>query len=287
MSPRVYRLLFWLGLALLVIVVLGLVQAILMPFATGFAIAYVLAPAVTRLEHRGVRRSLARLCVLALLLLGLASILVSLVPLIQGQIVQLLTRVPNLVRALQDQLGQLILLMQEHLPAEDVSKVRDLLSAKLAEALTWLAGLVQGMITSSLAILNILSLVVVTPIVTFFLLRDWERMVAQIDSYLPRQSLETVRGQARLVSDTLVGFVHGQALICLILAIYYSVALTLAGLASGIALGLLIGILGIIPLLGVTTGFILAIGLAASQFGTFSAVLTVCGKIGRESCRER
>jgi len=102
-------------------------------------------------------------------------------------------------------------------------------------------------------------------------------MVAQIDSYLPRQSLETVRGQVRLVSDTLVGFVHGQALICLILAIYYSVALTLAGLASGIALGLLIGILGIIPLLGVTTGFILAIGLAASQFGTFSAILTVCG----------
>jgi predicted PurR-regulated permease PerM len=277
MSTRAYRLLFWLGLVLLVIVALGLVQPILMPFATGFAIAYVLAPLVTRIEARGVRRSLASLCVLTLFLLGLASILLILVPLIQGQIVQLITRVPNLVRALQDQLGQLILLLQEHLPAEDVSKVRDVLSAKLAEAMTWLAGLVQGMITSSLAILNILSLVVVTPIVTFFLLRDWDKMVVQIDSYLPRQSLETVRGQARLVSDTLVGFVHGQALICLILAIYYSVALTLAGLASGIALGLLIGILGIIPLLGVTTGFILAIGLAASQFGTFSAIVTVCG----------
>ncbi len=277
MSPRAYRLLFWLGLVLLAIVALGLVQPILMPFATGFAIAYVLAPPVTRIEAWGVRRSLASLCVLAVFLLGLALILLILVPLIQGQIVQLITRVPNLVRALQDQLGQLILLLQEHLPAEDVSKVRDVLNAKLAEAMTWLAGLVQGMITSSLAILNILSLVVVTPIVTFFLLRDWEKMVAQIDSYLPRQSLETVRGQVRLVSDTLVGFVHGQALICLILAIYYSVALTLAGLASGIALGLLIGILGIIPLLGVTTGFILAIGLAASQFGTFSAILTVCG----------
>jgi predicted PurR-regulated permease PerM len=277
MSPRAYRLLFWLGLLLLVIVALGLVQPILMPFATGFAIAYVLAPLVTRLEARGVRRSLASLAVLALFLFGLACILLILVPLIQGQVVQLITRVPNLVRALQDQLGQLILLLQEHLPAEDVNKVRDLLSAKLAEAVTWLAGLVQAMITSSLAILNILSLVVVTPIVTFFLLRDWEKMVAQIDSYLPRQSLETVRGQARLVSDTLVGFVHGQALICLILAIYYSAALTLAGLASGIALGLLIGILGIIPLLGVTTGLILAVGLAASQFGTFSAIATVCG----------
>jgi predicted PurR-regulated permease PerM len=277
MSARAYRLLFWLGLLLLIIVALGLVQAILMPFATGFAIAYILAPGVSRIERWGVRRSLASLCVLVLFMLGLASILVILVPLIQGQIVQLITRVPNLVHALQDQLGRLILLLQEHLPAEDVGKVRDLLSAKLAEAMTWLAGLVQGMITSSLAILNILSLVVVTPILTFFLLRDWEKMVAQIDSYLPRQSLETIRGQARLVSDTLAGFIHGQALICLILAVYYSIALTLAGLTSGIALGLLIGVLAIIPILGVTTGFILAIGLAASQYGTTSKILTVCG----------
>jgi predicted PurR-regulated permease PerM len=220
---------------------------------------------------------LASLAVLILFLFGLAAILVILVPLIQGQVVQLIGRVPNFVRVLQDQLSTLISLLQEHLPAEDVTKVRDVVSGKLAEAVTWLAGVVQGMITSSLAILNIVSLVVVTPIVTFFLLRDWEKMVAQVDSYLPRQSLETVRGQARLVSDTLVGFIHGQALICLILAIYYSIALTLAGLASGLALGLLIGVLAIIPMLGVTTGFVLAVGLAASQYGTTSAILLVCG----------
>jgi len=276
-SARAYRLLFWLGLLLVVIFVLGLVQGILMPFATGIAIAYVLAPVVARIESWGVRRSLASLFVIVLFVLGLALLLVILVPLIQGQVVQLITRVPNLVRALQDQLGQLILLLQEHLPAEDVNKLRDLLGAKLAEAMTWLAGLVQGMITSSLAILNIVSLVVVTPIVSFFLLRDWERMVAHIDANLPRQSLETVRGQARLVSDTLVGFIHGQALICLILAIYYGIALTVAGIASGIALGLLIGVLGIIPMLGVTTGFILGVGLAANQYGTWTEILVVCG----------
>jgi predicted PurR-regulated permease PerM len=275
-SPLVYRSLFWIGLSVLLVVALGLVQSILMPFATGFVIAYVLAPAVARLDRAGVRRSLASLAVVVLFLLGLAAILVVLVPLIQGQIVQLIGRVPTLVRALQDQLGNLIQLLQQHLPAEDVAKVRDVLGSKLAEAMTWLAGLVQGMITSSLAILNVVSLVVVTPIVTFFLLRDWESMVALIDSYLPRQSLDTVRGQARLVSDTLVGFVHGQALVCLILAIYYGTALTLAGLASGVALGLLIGVLAIIPILGVTTGFILSVALAANQFGSWTEVLIVC-----------
>jgi predicted PurR-regulated permease PerM len=136
---------------------------------------------------------------------------------------------------------------------------------------------VQGMITSSIAILNIVSLVIVTPIVTFFLLRDWDAMVAQIDSYLPRQSLDTIRGQARIVSDTLVGFIHGQALVCLFLAIYYGTALTAAGLASGLALGLLIGVLAIIPVLGAATGFILAISFAALQYGTWTEILVVIG----------
>ena len=276
-SVRAYRLLFWLGLLLLVIVALGLVQSILLPFATGFVIAYVLAPVVAWLEGRGVPRSLGSFLVLILFLVVFAGILVVLVPLIQGQIVELITRVPNLVRALQDQLGKLIVLLQERLPAEDVTKLRDLLGTKLAEALTWIAALVQGMITSSFAVLNIVSLVIVTPVVTFFLLRDWDAMVAQIDSYLPRQSLDTLRGQARIASDTLVGFIHGQALVCLFLAMYYGTALTAAGLQSGLALGLLIGVLAIIPLLGSATGFVLAIGFAALQYGTWTEILVVIG----------
>lgn len=276
-SARAYRLLFWLGLLVVFIIALGWVRSILLPFATGFVIAYVLAPIVAWFERRGIRRDLGSLLVLILFLVAVAGILVVLVPLIQGQIVELIARVPNLVHSSQDLLGKLITLLQEHLPAEDISKVRDLVGTKLAEALTWLAALVQGMITSSFAVLNILSLVIVTPIVTFFLLRDWDAMVAQIDSYLPRQSLDTVRGQARLVSDTLVGFIHGQAMVCLILAIYYGIALTAAGLQSGLALGLLVGVLAIIPMLGVATGFILAIGFASLQYGSWAAILSVIG----------
>jgi predicted PurR-regulated permease PerM len=112
--------------------------------------------------------------------------------------------------------------------------------------------------------------------VTFFLLRDWDKIVAQIDSYLPRQTLMTVREQVRIVSDTLVGFIHGQALVCLILAIYYGTTLSFAGLESGLALGLLIGVLAIIPILGGATGFVLALGLAASQYGTWREIIIVC-----------
>jgi predicted PurR-regulated permease PerM len=274
-NPRIVRALFWIGFCLLAVLVLGLVQGILMPFVVGFAIAYVLAPVVARLEQWGIHRTLASFFVVILFLLGLSLILVILVPLIQGQVIQLIVSIPSLVRALQDQLTHLVEVLQQRLPAEDVARLRDMLGAKMAEALTWLALLLQSLITSSLAILNILSLVIVTPIVTFFLLRDWERMVAVVDSYLPRPSLETVRGQARLVSDTLVGFFHGQALICLILGAYYASALSVVGLYSALALGVLIGVLAIIPILGVTTGLVLALSLAASQYGTWTAVIKV------------
>jgi len=276
-SPRAYRLLFWVGLVLIVVVALGLLQSILLPFAAGFSIAYVLAPAVGRLERYRVPRSLASLAVLVAFLIGFALILLLLVPLVQGQVLQLIGKVPALVGVLQDQFGRLVQLLQEQLPAEDIAKLRELVGTKLGEAVVWIAGMLQSMVTSSIAILNILSLVIVTPIVTFFLLRDWEAMVARLDTYVPRQSLETVREQAGLISDTLVGFVHGQALVCLVLATYYATALTLAGLGSGLALGLLIGVLGIIPMLGVATGFLIAVGLAASQFGNWTEVLVVCG----------
>lgn len=277
MSGRLYRLLFWVGLLVFAVFALGLVQSILLPFAAGLVIAYVLAPAVGRVERLGVRRGLASVFVLMIFLLALTCILVVLVPLIEGQVVQLIGRVPRLVGALQEQIGRLVQLLSERLPAQEVDKVRDLVGSKLGEALIWFAGVLQGVLTSSVAILNILSLVIVTPIVTFFLLRDWELIVADVDSYVPRSALETVRRQARIIDDTLIGFIHGQALVSLILAVYYGTALTLAGLDSGLALGLLIGVLAIVPILGAATGFVLALGFAASQYGTWSEIAIVCG----------
>lgn len=277
MSGRSYRFLFWVGAILILVLALGMLQPILLPFVAGVVIAFILAPAVSRLEGWGVRRSLAAAVVLLLFLVCVALVFVLLVPLIQEQIVQLIAKVPSLIALLQDYLGRAMSLLQERLPAEEMAKLRDLVGAKLGEALAWLAALLQGAVTSSIAILNIISLVIVTPIVTFFLLRDWEKIVAQINSYLPRQSLATVREQARIISDMLVGFIHGQVLVCLILAMYYGVALSVVGLESGLALGLLIGVLAVIPILGAAIGFVLALGLAASQYGTWSAILTVVG----------
>jgi predicted PurR-regulated permease PerM len=275
MSPRGYRLLFWLGFILIAIIALGMVQGILLPFAAGVVLAFILSPAVARIERWGIRRSLASLAVLVLFLIGLVLVLVVLVPLIQNQVVQLFSKVPALITFLQEQNKRLTGLLHEQLPKEQMDKLQDVVNGKLAEAVGWMATLLQSLITSSIAVLNIVSLVVIAPIVTFLLLRDWETIVTLIDDLVPRQSLPTVRAQARAVSDTLVGFIHGQALVCLFLAIYYGTTLSFARLDSGLALGLLIGVLAVIPMLGAALGFVLALGLAATQYGTWTSVLTV------------
>ena len=276
MSGRSYRLLFWIAFIVVCIFAIEMLQSILLPFVAGLVIAFILAPAVARLERWGIRRSLATTAVLIMFLVGVVLVFTLLVPLIQNQVVALIAKAPSLVSFAQEQLGNLISLLQEKLPADQVQKVQDAVGAKLGEALTWLGTLLQGLVTSSFAILNIVSLVIVTPIVTFLVLRDWEKMVVLIDDYLPRQSLATVREQARIIGDMLVGFVRGQALVCLILAIYYGATLSFAGLESGLALGLLIGVLAIIPILGGATGFVLALGLAASQYGTWREIIIVC-----------
>ena len=275
MSARGYRLLFWLGFILIALIALGMVQGILLPFAAGVVLAFILSPAVARLEHMGIRRSLASMAVLVLFLVALILVLVVLVPLIQNQVVQLFAKVPALITFLQEQNTRLTGLLREQLPKEQMDKLQDLVNGKLAEAVGWIATLLQSLITSSIAVLNIVSLVIITPIVTFLLMRDWEAIVTLVDDLVPRQSLMTVRAEARAVSDTLVGFVHGQALVCLILAIYYGTTLSLARLDSGLALGLLIGVLAVIPMLGAALGFILALGLAATQYGTWTSILTV------------
>lgn len=277
MSPRAYRLLFWLGTIIVVVFALRELSAILLPFAVSFAIAYILAPAVARLERWGVWRGAASLIVLAAFLFVVGFIVFLLVPLVQGQIVVLIAHLPDLAAWLQDQFGNLISVLEEKLPAADMDKLHDIVGSKLGEAVTWIASVFQSLITSSIAILNILSLAIVTPIVSFFLLRDWDRMAALIDTYLPRGSVGTIRAQARTVSDTLVGFVHGQALVCVILACYYAIALTLADIQSGATVGLLIGVLAIVPIIGATIGFALSLGLAAMQHGTWTSILIVCG----------
>ncbi len=275
MSRAWQRVLFWLGGLVAFGLVLWLLNAILLPFAAGFAIAYFLDPLVHRLERWRVPRGIATLLALLTFFLAIGLIALVLVPLIESQIGELIRRFPTFLAAAQRDLNWLMGLLQEHLSTEDYAKLRDAVAERLGVAFSWLGQLLQSMLTSSFALFNLLSLVFITPVVAFFLLRDWKHIVVLIDDWIPRPHVATVREQARLVDATLAGFIRGQATVCAVMGAFYAAALSVAGLDFGLVLGLLVGLLIFIPFLGGAVGAGLALLLAVTQFNSWGGVALV------------
>ena len=270
--PHFWR--FWLlGLAAFLLVV-WLLSAILLPFVAGMGVAYLLDPVCDWLERRGLSRTLATTVITLAAGLVLATAVALLEPLLQQQVVILIERSPTYVEALRSRVDPLIVLVQTSFNL-DLSQLRDQMGAQAGSILGWVASALAQLLSSGLALANILSLVFITPIVAFYLLRDWDRLVDRIDSWLPRRQAEIVREQMRLVDHNLSGFVHGQALVCLFLAVYYSIGLSLFRLDFGLVIGLMIGVLAFVPLVGSLTGFVLSMALAFIQYSSWWPIFGV------------
>lgn len=269
------QLLFWLGALALFFFLLHLLSGILLPFIAGLALAYLLIPVVEVLARWRVPRSLAALMALIGFLLALVAVIVLIVPIIQLQAAELARNAPAAVEWARSQIQALLDLAQQKLGPEDLTKVRDMVGGWTGSALTWAAGLAQRLLTSGIALANILSLLLITPLVAFFALRDWDEMLDRLDSWLPRAYAPTIREQLRLVDETIAGYIHGQSLVALIVGIYYAAALSFLGLDFALILAVVIGILSFIPYIGDITGLVLAIGLAATQFGSWTKIALV------------
>jgi predicted PurR-regulated permease PerM len=139
-------------------------------------------------------------------------------------------------------------------------------SKYLAEGAGFIGTLLSQLWNSGKALLDIISLLVVTPVVAFYLLLDWDRMMARLDSLVPRNQVGAVREIAHEMNQTIAGFVRGQGSLCLILGVYYAIGLSLIGLNFGLLIGFFTGMISFIPYVGSTVGLILAIGMALVQF---------------------
>lgn len=266
---------FWLlGLALFFLA-LWLLSAILLPFAAGIAIAYFLNPLVNRLERLGVPRGLATLLVLVLFLTLLVLVIMLVVPILEAQVLDLAASLPKLLALARHEAESLMEMAQQRLTPEDFTKLRDAVGGKLADLFAVLGSVFRDVVTRGVALANLLSLVFVTPVVSFFLLRDWNRILARLDGWLPRAQAATIRDQARRIDEILSAYLRGQLSVCVILGIYYAVGLSLLGLNFGSVIGLLIGVLAFIPYVGFAVGFVLAMLLALTQFSDQHYVLYV------------
>jgi len=269
------------GAALLVFVlILVLLKSILLPFVAGMAIAYLLDPLCDRLERFGWSRDAATVIVTAVFATAVILFLLLIVPLAVGEILSFVTSLPDLISSTYDRLMPYLIQLQQRLHLPGATELSGMARERFGTALAWLGGALQGVATQGLALANLLSLVVITPVVTFYLLRDWDKLVAKLDELLPRAHAATIREQTILVNQTLAGFARGQSMVCLTLAIYYSTALAIIGLPFGIVIGLIAGVLTFIPYVGSLTGFGVSMAIAIGQFQDPWWVLLVAAVFG-------
>ncbi len=276
-ATRAQRLGLLTGLFVVACLTLYLFTSILLPFVAAAGIAYFLDPPTSRLTRAGMPRGLAALLmIVALITAGLLFALL-LYPLLLAQLGLLASRIPIYASSIRHWAEEVILRLQDSFGPDYIDgKLRELVGGQAGSMLAFLVGAATRVVGGGFALFNVLSLAVVTPVVAFYLLRDWRRAVARVDSWLPRRYTGVLRAQAREVDRILSAWVRGQALCCVVLAGFYAFTLSLVGLDLGLIVGISSGLLSFIPYVGSIAGGVASIGLALAQF-SWQGVAIVAG----------
>lgn len=256
---------FWLVALAIFVLLLWLLADILLPFVAGLAIAYFLAPLVDRLERMGVNRMVAALGIITLVVLLIVLVLLLVLPLLGGQLGALIQNIPGYVTKLRTLISDPGIPWLSKLVGSGIGSDKGI-SDLLTQGAGWITTFLTGLWSGGRAIVSVFSLIVVTPVVAFYLLYDWHRMVNTVDSWIPIRQRETVHQLVHETDDAIAGFVRGQAAVCLILGTFYAVALTLTGLNFGLLIGMIAGLITFIPYVGSMTGLVLSVGVAVAQF---------------------
>ncbi len=262
-----HHLWFWLGAAVLLLAALAVFRDILLPFILGIVIAYFINPLVDRLEARGINRGFAASVIVGLALVVFVTAVVLLAPLLVAQAKQIAISLPGeaerlrstIEQALKDKLGP-------RYPGIETAIAKGLLD--LQASWSGMVGqILGGVLSRSMALVNVLSMLLITPLVAFYLVVDWHAMLKTVENWLPRDHKNTITALARDVDTAVSAFIRGQGTICLLLGVFYAVGLSLVGLRYGLTVGLATGLLAFVPVAGWALGLIVALGLALAQFG--------------------
>ena len=254
---------FWLVTFVVVAAVLWLLHDILLPFVAGIALAYALAPLADRMERLGVNRTIAALLIVGLFVLVLIALMLLLVPLLVQQGAALISNIPGYFKRVKE------LILDQNFPwltwfgGDDTTKtVSDLVS----QVATWLLSFSYSLWTGGKALVSFASVLIVMPVVTFYLIRDWHRMTGIVESWVPLRQRDTVRRLAGEIDAAIGGFLRGQLGVCAVLGCFYAIGLMLAGLDFALLIGLVAGVITFVPYIGSMTGLMIAASVAIAQF---------------------
>ncbi len=271
---------FWLAALAVFAGLLWLLSPILLPFVLGMAIAYVLDPIANALAKRGMSRLIAALVILAGFVLAIALLVLMIAPLLAKQFSGFIENAPGYALRLEALVSDpshpwIKRIVGDNLVGTDRS-VGDLMN----QAMGYLSGVLTSLWARGQALIAIFSLVIITPVVAFHLICDWDSMIGSLDHVIPRQQLDTVRGLGREIDSTISAYVRGQSGLCLILGSYYAVGLTFAGLSFGLLIGVVSGLISFIPYVGSLTALVLSLAVAVAQFfPDWTSIVIVAGVV--------
>ncbi|MCI0599732.1 MAG: AI-2E family transporter [Beijerinckiaceae bacterium] len=256
----------WIATLASVIVAVVLLREILLPFVAGIALAYLLDPTVDQLERHGLNRTVAALGIMSLFFAFVAAVMVVALPILGMEVAAFIESVPGYINQLQALAADPSRPWLRKIIGEGLSEAEQSAGEIASIAADWIPGLLRSVWSDSQAVISALSLLIVTPIVTFYLLKDWKHVIAAIHRSIPAPQRETVFALGKELDDTISGFLRGQGTICLILSFYYAIALDLIGLNHGILIGLAAGLISFVPYLGSFAGLMVSLCVTVLQF---------------------
>ena len=249
-----------------VVLVAVLLRDILLPFVAGMVLAYLLDPLANRLERLGLNRLAATLCIMGAFIVGVVVLVFLIAPVIVRELAYFVENFPLYVGQLQALATNPSRPWLRKIVAEGLSDAERSIGQLPTLVAGWLDTTLRSVWSGGQALISVLSLAIVTPIVACYLIHDWDRMIAATDGLVPPAHRDTVRALAREIDDTIGGFIRGQSAICLVLGVFYALALALIGLHHGILIGFSAGLISFVPYLGSLLGLIVSTCVAIAQF---------------------
>jgi predicted PurR-regulated permease PerM len=263
-----WQIVFWVAALAFIGMLLWLFNGVIMPFAAAFVIAYLMDPLADYLQRHGMNRLAATLFILLGIVFVLALILVLVVPVLAHQSVAFIQALPGLLNKLQSLITGVVgkvnaqyaepLLRKLGYHSASVPDMRASVGDIAGQAAGWFVGVLNSLVAHGAALISLMSLVVVTPVVAFYMLLDYHRMIAAVDGLIPPRYRGIVHQLAHQIDRTMSGFLRGQSLVCLFLGLWYGLLLSLVGLNFGLLIGITAGFLSFIPYVGSMTALVAA-----------------------------
>ncbi len=260
------QVLIWIAFLVVMIVLLWLFRGILLPFVVGAALAYLLNPLVNQLQRWHFNRGWATAVVLLAVITIFVGVFLMFLPLVGQQIIGLIQRLPGYVTSLQGLVTEWSPQINEWLGPERAAQFQTSITELTRQALGFIATLPAELVNIGYTGAAVIGVTLVTPVVAFYLLLDWEGMVRGLQGLLPRDHKHEINRILSDIDKSMAGVIRGQGGVLVIDAIFYATALSLIGLNFGLAVGLISGLLSFVPFVGFAFGFSLSIGIAIVQF---------------------